>query len=83
MQQTALISCLPVELPLLPSGPVIQERKHIFLFAWDLSEWWPKHLQCGVQAQCNPTGQTTADGPGDAQGLKWGGPCTEKWPWQV
>lgn len=70
MHQTALISCLPVELPLLPLGPIIQERKHIFTFAWDLSEWWPWLSQCGVQAPCNLTAQTAAGGPGDAQGMK-------------
>ena len=31
MHQTALISCLPVELALLPLGLIIQGRKHIFL----------------------------------------------------
>ncbi|RMC03068.1 hypothetical protein DUI87_20261 [Hirundo rustica rustica] len=38
--------------------------------------------QCGMQAPCNLTAQT-AGGPGDAQGLKWGGFCDKKWPWRV
>lgn len=78
MQQTALISCLPVELAFLPLGLITHGKKHILVCLHG-----SYHHNVLVQTSLYYHSTSNSWWTRRCPGAERGGPCVEQQPWQV